>query len=146
MGLNWDGSLSRMDAWILLVVFAALMGWSIWQGRQTAPDAFAYEMEAELVTHPMSLNRALLWLGIGLLLLIASSRGLVWGAVSIAQSFGVSDLIIGLTVVAIGTSLPELASSLAAIRKGEHDLALGNVIGSNPVSYTHLTLPTNREV
>ena len=116
---------------ILLLVFAIIMGWSIWQGRQKTPDTFGYEMEAELVTHPMSLQKALLWLLVGLLLLIASSRGLVWGAVSIAQGFGVSDLIIGLTVVAVGTSLPELASSIAAVRKGEHDLALGNVIGSN---------------
>jgi cation:H+ antiporter len=130
-GLLADLHLSRLDAVILLLVFAIVMGWSIWQGRQEAPDTFGYEMEAELVTHPMPLQKALLWLVIGLLLLIVSSRGLVWGAVSIAQGFGVSDLIIGLTVVAIGTSLPELASSIAAMRKGEHDLALGNVIGSN---------------
>jgi len=65
------------------------------------------------------------------LLLIVSSRALVWGAVNIAVSLGVSDLVIGLTVVAIGTSLPELASAIAATRKNEHDLALGNVIGSN---------------
>ncbi len=55
----------------------------------------------------------------------------MWGAVSIAEGLGVSDLIIGLTVVAVGTSLPELASALAAVRKNEHDLALGNVLGSN---------------
>ena len=79
----------------------------------------------------MSLKRGLFWTLAGLLLLIASSRLLVWGAVSIAQALGVSDLVIGLTVVAIGTSLPELASSLVAVRKGEHDLVLGNVVGSN---------------
>ena len=56
---------------------------------------------------------------------------LVWGAVNIAQALGVSDLLIGLTIVAIGTSLPELASSIAAARRGENDLAVGNVIGSN---------------
>ena len=66
-----------------------------------------------------------------LLLLIASSRVLVWGAVEIAHGFGVSDLIIGLTILAVGTSLPELASSLIATRKGEHDIAIGNVLGSN---------------
>jgi cation:H+ antiporter len=64
-------------------------------------------------------------------LLIVSSRILVWGAVKIAHGFGVSDLIIGLTIVAMGTSLPELASSVIATRKGEHDIALGNVLGSN---------------
>ena len=67
----------------------------------------------------------------GLIVLVISSRLLVWGAVEIAQAFGVSELIIGLTVVAVGTSLPELASSIAAARKGEIDIAIGNVIGSN---------------
>ena len=63
--------------------------------------------------------------------LVVSSRVLVWGAVETAEALGVSDLVIGLTVVAVGTSLPELASSLTAIRRKEHDIALGNVIGSN---------------
>ena len=75
--------------------------------------------------------RSALPIGLMLVLLILASRLLVYGAVFIAQSLGVSDLIIGLTVVAVGTSLPELASSLIAIKKGEHDIALGNVIGSN---------------
>ena len=79
----------------------------------------------------MSIGRAVFWLVIGLILLIISSRILVWGAIEIARGFGVSDLIIGLTIVAIGTSLPELASSLIATRKGEHDIALGNILGSN---------------
>lgn len=79
----------------------------------------------------MSIRQAWFWLVVGLVLLIVSSRVLVWGAVKIAHSFGLSDLIIGLTVVAIGTSLSELASSIAAARKGEHDIALGNILGSN---------------
>jgi cation:H+ antiporter len=127
----WDGHLSRLDAVVLLGVFAALMGWSILQGLRERSDNLGAEMEQELATHPMPLPRALVWLAVGLVLLIVSSRILVWGAVSIAQALGVSDLIIGLTIVAVGTSLPELASSLVAVRKGEHDLALGNVIGSN---------------
>lgn len=127
----FDGQISRADALVLLLVFALLMGWTIWQGMKKKTDALATEMEQELVAHTMPLQRALLWLAIGLVLLIVSSRLLVWGAVAIAQQFGVSDLIIGLTVVAVGTSLPELASSLMAVRKGEHDIALGNVLGSN---------------
>jgi cation:H+ antiporter len=79
----------------------------------------------------MPLRRAVAWLAVGLTLLIVSSRILVWGAVEIAHGFGVSDLIIGLTIVAVGTSLPELASSIIAARKGEHDIALGNILGSN---------------
>jgi cation:H+ antiporter len=79
----------------------------------------------------MPLSRAGIWLVVGLVFLIISSRMLVWGSVEIAHALGVSDLIIGLTIVAVGTSLPELASSVIAARKGEHDLALGNIIGSN---------------
>jgi cation:H+ antiporter len=73
----------------------------------------------------------LLLLLAGIILLLASSKLLVWGAVNIAGFFGVSDLVIGLTIVAIGTSLPELAASIVSARKGEHDIALGNIIGSN---------------
>lgn len=126
-----DGELSRLDAFGLLGVFAAVMGWSIWNGLRTRGDALGTETEAELAEHPMPLGKAVFWLVLGLLLLIVSSRILVWGAVAIAQGFGISDLLIGLTIVAIGTSLPELASSLIAARKGEHDIAIGNVIGSN---------------
>lgn len=129
--LAWNGSLSRMDGAILLGVFALLMTWSIVEGMRGGNDALAYETSTELQAHAMPLPRALMWLAVGLIVLIASSRLLVWGAVSIAQSLGVSDLIIGLTVVAVGTSLPELASCVAAARKGEHDIALGNVLGSN---------------
>ncbi len=128
--LLYDNQLARLDAAILLGVFAGIMGWSIYLGKKGGDDIIGTEVAAELESHPMSLKAAIGWLIVGLLLLIVSSRLLVWGAVIIAQSLGVSDLIIGLTVVAIGTSLPELASSLAAIRKNEHDLALGNVIGS----------------
>lgn len=126
----WNLTISRIDALVLLGVFALVMGWSIKQGMGNG-DSLGTETTAELDSHPMSLPKALMWLVVGLLLLIASSRVLVWGAVDIAEAFGVSDLVIGLTIVAIGTSLPELASAIAAIRKNEHDLALGNVIGSN---------------
>ena len=129
--LIWDGNLTRLDAAILLVVFAGLMGWSIWQGMQKKADNLGIEMEEQLKDQTLSLNKAIFWLVAGLLLLIISSRILVWGAVEIAHHFGLSDLVIGLTIVAIGTSLPELASSLIATRKGEHDIALGNVLGSN---------------
>ena len=127
----WDGELSRLDALVLLGAFAGLMGWTIRQGLRARADGFGVEMEQELEAETLPLGRALFWLVVGLVLLVVSSRILVWGAVAVAQALGVSDLIIGLTVVAIGTSLPELASSLVATRRGEHDLALGNVLGSN---------------
>lgn len=125
-----DGELSRLDGWVLLGVFAAVMGWSIYQGYQGKEDSLAGDTETEMIAHPMPLKSAIIWLVVGLVLLIVSSRILVWGAVTIAQSLGISDLIIGLTIVAIGTSLPELASALAAVKKNEHDLILGNILGS----------------
>lgn len=129
--IMWDLKLTVLDGWVHLAVFSALMGWTIWQGLQQRGDSLGKEMEDELIAHQMPLKRAVLWLVIGLTLLIASSRVLVWGAVNIAHSLGVSDLIIGLTIIAVGTSLPELASSIIAVRKNEHDIALGNVLGSN---------------
>lgn len=126
-----DGHISRLDAWVLLGLLFMLMGWSIYAAMSGKSEPLAGDVDTDLADHPMSLKRSLLWLVVGLLLLVASSRMLVWGAVEIAQTLGVTDLIIGLTVVAIGTSLPELASTIAAVKKGQHDLALGNVLGSN---------------
>ncbi len=126
-----DGEVSRLDAWILIVLFFGLMGWTIWQGMRQKEDTMGGEFAHELEVHAMPVARAMIWLLVGMVLLVVSSRILVWGAVEIARGFGVSDLMIGLTIIAIGTSLPELASSVMAARKGEHDIAVGNVIGSN---------------
>lgn len=126
-----DFQISFTEAMIHLVLFAGLLLWSIIEAKFLKKDAIASDIENELEEINWSVSKSLFWLFLGLALLIASSRLLVWGAVFIAQSFGVSDLIIGLTIIAIGTSLPELASSVAAAKKGEHDLALGNIIGSN---------------
>jgi len=126
-----DGVITSLEAWILLAIFASYLGWSIYQGMTGGDDPLGSEFDQELKEVTMPIGRAITWLVIGLILLIISSRILVWGAVDIATALGVSDLVIGLTVVAIGTSLPELASAIAAVRKNEHDLALGNVIGSN---------------
>ena len=129
--LMLDKELSRVDAAVLIALLLALIALSIWQSRSVADDALAGDVEAEANSHHLSRRAAWAWLVAGLVLLVISSRLLVWGAVGIAERLGWSDLIIGLTVVAIGTSAPELASSIAAARKGENDLALGNVIGSN---------------
>jgi cation:H+ antiporter len=127
----WDGEITRLDAIVLLAVFGGLMAWTIWQGLRKKEDALGSEMEQELDVRAMPIRRAVFWLVVGLAFLIVSSRILVWGAVEIAHGFGISDLFIGLTIVAVGTSLPELASSVIAARKGEHDIALGNILGSN---------------
>jgi len=126
-----DGALSRLDGILLFAVLFVYMGYSIWRARQAKPDHLIEEVEQEMVEHNMTKGQSIFWIVLGLLLLIASSRALVWGAVGVAEAFGVSELIIGLTVVAVGTSLPELVSSIVAARKGEYDMVLGNIIGSN---------------
>ncbi|MCB8890397.1 calcium/sodium antiporter [Vreelandella malpeensis] len=127
----FDGWVTRIEASILLLALALFIGFSIWRARAQQGDALEEEVLDSLEQAPMSRGKSLFWTLTGLVLLVVSSRMLVWGAVEIATAFGVSDLIIGLTVVAVGTSLPELASSISALRRGEHDLVLGNVVGSN---------------
>lgn len=122
-----DGVISTHEAWTLLAIFAFYLGWTVYSGMTNSADSLTEDVTAPSLS-PLA---AWIWLVLGLALLVLSSRILVWGAVEVATALGISDLIIGLTVVAVGTSLPELASAIAAIRKNEHDLAIGNIIGSN---------------
>ena len=134
--LLMDGNVSFVDGVVLLLSFVAIMGFNIWSElrakRKRKKNAETDELDSEYSSKgPVSIVKSSLLLLVGLALLIVSSRMLVWGAINVAQALGVSDLLIGLTIVAVGTSLPELASSIAAARRGENDLAVGNVIGSN---------------
>ena len=129
--LSWNHALSRQDALVLLTMFGLLMYAFIRDDLKTCGDELQVESEKEYTAPKLTRAKAAAFVAIGLVGLIVSSRMLVWGAVSIARSLGVSDLIIGLTVVALGTSLPELAASVSAALKKEHDIALGNIIGSN---------------
>ena len=129
--LCWDRYLSFADGIILFVGLIGLLGATTWLGtNDKSSDSLGKEMEVHLA-NGMSSVRALTWLIVGLGMLLLGSYMLVDGAITVATHFGVSDLIIGLTIVAIGTSLPELAASVASALKGEPDIALGNVIGSN---------------
>lgn len=129
--LIYDLDLSRSDAFIMLGIFTAIMFWTFLQNKNNKSDSFAQEIESELEDIPASMGRIYFMLVTSLVALVISSRALVFGAVGIAELFGVPDMIIGLTIVAIGTSLPEFASSIIAAKKGESDIAIGNVIGSN---------------
>lgn len=132
VGLLWDGDLDVLDGVILLIGLAALLVWLYRTATAgTGDDALASEIVEELPKEAMSRPQAITWTAAGLVLLAGSAQVLVWGAVGVAEALGVPDLIIGLTIVALGTSLPELAASLAGALKGEHDLAIGNVLGSN---------------
>lgn len=131
LALLWNGVLSRLDGLLLLTGMAMLLLWTVHLARSAPPDdPLVTELSEECMTVSPA-GRTWWWLLTGLVVLLISSRLLVWGAVGIARSLGVSDLVIGLTIVAIGTSLPELATSVVAARNGEPDIAIGNVVGSN---------------
>jgi cation:H+ antiporter len=124
-GLLLDGSLTALDGVGLVVILVLFLFRSIRAGKAAGEEGD--EEKQPLIGY----GRATLWMVFGLALLVGASRGVVWGASTIASALGVSDLIIGLTIVAIGTSLPELASTAMSAIKGEHAMAIGNVIGSN---------------
>ncbi len=123
----YDLQLDRMDGFLLLGLLVVIMAYMIHSHRGAKSEA-PNDDEGD---DTMSNKTAWLWVLLGLVLLIGSSRMLVWGASNIAHSLGVSELVIGLTIVALGTSLPELAASIASLKKSIADMAIGNVIGSN---------------
>lgn len=131
--LMLDNDLDTIDGLILIVLLFIVMGWMIYANRTASPtDPMSEETLEELKEHPkMGLKKSWLLLLTGLVILIMSAKMMVWGAVEIAHFFEVPEMIIGLTIIAIGTSLPELAAAISAARKGEADLMIGNIIGSN---------------
>lgn len=138
-----DGACSRAEAIALLSAFAVLLPAYCWfdqktkdgetvetKGVKRANDKWSQDPRYRSIVRGRIFAGAWKTL-VGLSVLVVSSHFLVWGAVDFAQMVGVSDLVIGLTIVAIGTSLPELASAIASARRGEHEFVLGNIIGSN---------------
>ena len=125
-----DGSCSRVEAIILLAAFLVILPLYCWYDQKTK-DQPEEEVKAEAKVEQKNILVPIVKLVVGLGVLIGSSHFLVWGAVDFAKFCGVSDLVIGLTIVAAGTSLPELASAVASARRGEHEFVLGNIVGSN---------------
>ena len=130
--LLWDQFLGFNDGLILFIGFILTlvgMAWSAMKSSQT--DPLQREFDDEDAKISMTTQQATIKFLIGLIALLIGSKALVWGATGIAIQLGVSELVIGLTIVAIGTSLPELAASIMSALKNEHDLAIGNILGSN---------------
>lgn len=126
-----DGVLDRNEGIILAVAFFALMAYLIWHALTNKdPDPLAEEADEE-IPRDVPTSKALIWLVVGIILLPLSADWMVDGAVGIAKYYGLSDLVIGLTIIAVGTSLPELAACVASALKKEEDLAIGNIVGSN---------------
>lgn len=130
----WDQTLSRVEGLLLLSGMFLLVAWIGRQSRKADPgysDPSPGAFNHDDIPDSLPPAKALVLFSVGLLLLLAGSRVLVWAAIGIARDLGVSELVVGLTLVALGTSLPELAASVAAARRGEQDIAVGNVVGSN---------------
>jgi len=125
--LDFSDGVILMSAFILVI---SGLTWSAWRNRDNVTDPMVVESEAE-VPDDVPMGKAVLWLLVGMALLPVASNLMVDGAVYIAKWFGLSDLVIGLTIIAVGTSLPELAACIAGVLKNEDDLAIGNVVGSN---------------
>ncbi len=127
-----DLVLSRLEGSLLCLGFIGVLGWMIYMAKTGATDDPILSEITEHENDPvLPKAHAWGWVILGMVLLPASAQLLVYGASDIARSLGISDLAIGLTIVAIGTSLPELAASLASALRNEAELALGNVLGSN---------------
>lgn len=129
--LSLDGALTLVDGVLLLAVFVAFMVTTVILGRREVARQAAGSEDADDEDAPAPMWLSVLLVVAGIASLVVGAQLLVRGAVSIASGLGISELIIGLTIVAIGTSLPELAATLAAVRRGEVDIAVGNVVGSN---------------
>ncbi|MCB1827142.1 MAG: calcium/sodium antiporter [Coxiellaceae bacterium] len=129
--LFWDNQITRLDGLLLIALLIAHLYWMIRVARskKLSHDAMAEEYKKELPK--MSLKKAWIWWLVGLVFLFAASELLVDSASTIARWMHISDFIIGLTIVAVGTSLPELAATVVSAWRGEHDIAIGNVVGSN---------------
>jgi len=134
VALGWDGVISRLDGAILVAIFALYLYW-MWRTARSDPEAAEELAEVEIEESPQpSRSTTLKLVGLvvlGIVGLMLGSQWLITGAVSLARMLGVSELVIGLTIVAAGTSLPELATSVIASLRGERDISVGNVVGSN---------------
>jgi cation:H+ antiporter len=131
VSLFLDTRLSRPDGIVMLTGLIIVMIWLARLGtRSSATDPIKMDYEAEIPDN-VSMKAAIIWLVIGLGTLLIGAEWLVSGSIGVAQSLGVSEIVIGITIVALGTSLPELAVSLMSVLKGEYGLAIGNIVGSN---------------
>ncbi|MCA9123553.1 MAG: calcium/sodium antiporter [Planctomycetaceae bacterium] len=152
--LGWNGNINRLEGAMLFAGIIAYTWWCIRQSRKESREVLA-EFEKESTgseVKPRALLMDLVAIVAGLLLLGVGSRLLIDGSVKVASSFGISELIIGLTIIAAGTSLPEVVTSIVAAVRGQRDIAVGNVVGSNifnvlcVLGLSSLIVPTGVEV
>jgi len=127
----YDGVLDTLDGALLLTLLVLMLWYLVKAHHKDSNSNPSENGPSNGDNEGMGILASSGWILSGLILLVGSSKLLIWGATQVAHSLGISELVIGLTIVALGTSLPELAASITSIKKGEPDLAIGNVIGSN---------------
>ena len=125
-----NGDLSRLESAGLLAIFFVIMPLYCWYDQRGKNKNSSEEDDAEKEKH-LSTVKMFYYLIVGLVVMVGASHLLVWGSVDLARALRIDEMVIGLTIVAIGTSVPELATAVAAARKGESELVLGNIVGSN---------------
>jgi len=131
VALFLDSQLNRVDGFVLLTGLVIVVIWLVRLGlRTSSTDPLQADFEAEIPSN-MNMRLAIFWLIVGIASLLFGAQLLVDGAIEIARSVGVSEVVIGITLVAVATSLPELAVSLVSAIRGEYGLAIGNIVGSN---------------
>jgi len=131
VSLFLDARLTHIDGYVMLTGLVIVMIWLARLGsRSAANDPIKKDFEAE-IPDDVSMKMAIFWVAIGFGSLLIGAQWLVTGAIGIAETLGVSEVVIGVTIIALGTSLPELAVSLVSVLKGEYGLAIGNIVGSN---------------
>ena len=128
--MGFDGKISRLDGIIMLVVFALYLFYLFWDAKKSKSLSSETVEESEEIKN-LSLPKALIFTVIGLVLIVAGSNCVVESATFVAKILGLSERFIGLTIVALGTSLPELFTSVTAALKKNSDIAVGNIVGSN---------------
>ena len=124
-----DLNLSKIDGAAAIITLLLCLGWLFWQSKARPEDSIGDEFEDNI--EKINIKVSTITTVIALVVLLVSARTLVWGAVEIARAANVSELMIGLSIVAIGTSLPELAATVASVMRREYGLAIGNIVGSN---------------
>ncbi len=131
--LAWNGTVSRPEGTLLLLILSGYYWWVLWTESRRRKGSVAILGSPNSAGAPAtySLNRAFFQFGIGLVGVVVASRLIIWGATRFAESMGISEAVIGMTMIAIGTSLPEMGACIAAARRGEGQIAVGNILGAD---------------
>jgi cation:H+ antiporter len=137
----WDRHLSRLEGAIFFVGIVLYTGWAFYQAKREPNQCLSSEGSSETAQQRVGMLRAWVLILAGLVFLVLGSKFLLSGSLRLARSYGISEAVIGLTIISAGTSLPELATSVVAAIRRQPDIAIGNIVGSNILGFSSLLAP-----